>query len=72
MKYSQDVNVGYSFNDLIEAGVGYRLSDAILMNITGTFAKKFRVAYQYELTINKLESVSRGTHEIALGIRMGE
>ncbi len=72
VKYSQDFNAGYSFNDLIEAGVGYRLSDAILINITGTFAKKFRVAYQYELTINKLESISRGTHEIALGVRIGK
>lgn len=72
VKYSQEFNVGCSFNDLVEAGVGYRLSDAILINITGTFAKKFRIGYLYEITTNKLASVSRGSHEIALGVRIGK
>lgn len=70
VKYSQDFNVGYNYGGIVEAGIGYRTSDAILFNVTGILKKKYRIGYLYEMTINKLNSVSRGTHEIAIGLRI--
>jgi hypothetical protein len=32
--------------------------------------EKFRVGYSYDLTLNKLKSISRGSHEIVLGLML--
>ncbi len=71
VKYSQDFNVGFNWNDLVEARVGYRTSDAIIFNLTGIVAKNYRIGYSYDLTINQLSSISRGSHEITLGMQLG-
>lgn len=68
--YSQDFNVGYQWNEVLEAGIGYRTSDAIIFNLTGILAKKYRLGYSYDLTINQLSNISRGSHEITLGLRL--
>lgn len=70
VKYSQDVNVGYNWNQILEGRIGYRISDAIIFNLTGIIAKKYRIGYSYDMTINKLSNVSRGTHEITVGLRL--
>lgn len=70
VKYSQDFNMGYHYRNILEVGLGYRTSDAFLVNLTGIIASNYRVSYQYEHTVNKLSSISRGTHEIALGLRI--
>lgn len=68
--YSQDFNVGFNWKKLLEAGIGYRTSDAIMMSLTGIIAKNYRVGYMYEHTINKLSNISRGTHEVFVGFRI--
>ncbi|MFK7784010.1 MAG: PorP/SprF family type IX secretion system membrane protein [Crocinitomicaceae bacterium] len=70
VKYSQDFNVGFNWNDLVEARVGYRTSDAVMFNLTGIIAQNYRIGYSYDLTINQLSSISRGSHEITLGFRL--
>ena len=70
IKYSQDFNLGFNFRKILEISVGYRTSDAILFNLTGIIAKNYRIGYQYEFTVNKLSSISRGTHEIAIGLHI--
>jgi type IX secretion system PorP/SprF family membrane protein len=70
VKYSIDINVGYNWKDILQGGIGYRTSDAINVNLTGIIAKKYRVGYAYDMTINKLSNISRGTHEITLGLRL--
>jgi len=70
VKYSQDFNVGLNWNNILEGGVGYRTSDAIIFNLTGIIAKNYRIGYSYDLSTNKLSNVSRGTHEVTLGWRL--
>ena len=70
VKYSQDFNVGFNYNNIVEAGIGFRTSDAVLVNLTGIIKKNYRIGYSYGITINKLSSISRGTHEIAIGLRI--
>ena len=70
VKYSQDFNIGLNWNDILEGGIGYRTSDAIMVNLTGIIAQKYRLGYSYDYTINKLTNISRGSHEITLGLRL--
>ncbi len=70
VKYSQDFNVGYNWRNILEGGIGFRTSDAMTANLTGIIKKKYRIGYSYAITINKLSSVSRGTHEIAIGLKI--
>lgn len=68
--YTQNFNVGYRFKKVFEAGLGLRTNDAVLINFTGIFAKKFRVGYSNIHSINSLNSDKMGTHEFALGLRI--
>lgn len=70
VKYSQDFNVGYNWKNILEGGIDYRTSDAVIANLTGIIAKKYRIGYSYGYAINKLSSISRGSHEIAIGLRI--
>ncbi|PHR35617.1 MAG: hypothetical protein COA38_01835 [Fluviicola sp.] len=70
VRYSQDFNVGYNWKNILEAGIGYRTSDAVIVNLTGIIAKKYRIGYSYGYSLNKLSSVSQGSHEIAIGLRI--
>ncbi|MBU2019363.1 MAG: PorP/SprF family type IX secretion system membrane protein [Bacteroidetes bacterium] len=46
-------------------GLTYRTNDAIAIMIGGS-KNNFTVGYSYDLTVNKLSTVSRGSHEILL------
>lgn len=70
IRYRQDFNVGYSIKKFLEVGIGYRTSDAALINLTGIIKEKYRIGYSYAMTINKLSSPSSGTHEVTLGLRL--
>jgi type IX secretion system PorP/SprF family membrane protein len=70
VKYSQDFNIGYNWKNLLEGGIGYRTSDAIIFNLTGIITKNYRVGYSYDFTINALSNISQGSHEITLGMRL--
>ena len=56
----------FSFrDDLVAVGVGYRFGDAVLAAVAFTW-KGVRIAYNYDYTLNPLNSYSKGTHEIRL------
>lgn len=70
IKYSFDLNVRYFYeysnNKEFYGGLTYRNSDAAAILIGINPINNFTVGYSYDLTINKLASVSRGSHEIVL------
>jgi type IX secretion system PorP/SprF family membrane protein len=57
-----------NFNKFLTFGAGYRISDAICVNASYQFKEKIRIGYAYDLTINKLNGISRGSHEVLLGV----
>lgn len=67
VKYSVDINTRYFFkkdgDDIAYAGLTYRTSDALAIMLGYNAFKNFTVGYSYDLTINKLSSISRGSHE---------
>lgn len=74
VKLSSDINVRYIWNNAAYGGLTYRTSDAVAVMlgadlpklISGTYNRPdhFLIGYSYDITINKLSSISRGTHEI--------
>lgn len=71
-----DVNLTYMYDNMIWAGVTYRVSDAtaLMLGYQGTTkgAKPltYRIGYSYDLTMSKLKGYTSGTHEIILGFCM--
>lgn len=61
-----DVNLMAKYNNLIFAGVSYRLTDAVV-GIVGLEYKSFRVGYAYDYTLSAVKKHNDGTHEIMLG-----
>jgi type IX secretion system PorP/SprF family membrane protein len=51
----------------IRAAVQYRTSDSAAALLMWDIAGKFRIGYAYDLTLNALSGISRGSHEIAAG-----
>lgn len=68
VKYSVDINTRYFLkkdgNELGYAGLTYRTSDALGVMLGYNAFKSFTVGYSYDLTLNKLSSISRGSHEM--------
>jgi type IX secretion system PorP/SprF family membrane protein len=64
VKFSADLNARYIYDNKMYGGLTYRTSDAIAFMLGYKPMNELTVGYSYDLTINKLASVSRGTHEL--------
>lgn len=67
VKISSQINLVGILKDKYYLGLGFRTSDALIAMIGWDIKKKFRIAYSYDLTINKLSTVSKGSHEFVIG-----
>lgn len=63
VKTSADINVRALINEQFYGGLTYRTSDAIGI-MAGLSYGNFTFGYSYDITINKLSSISRGSHEL--------
>lgn len=76
VKMSADVTVRYHWQNMAYGGLAYRSSDAVaimvgaqplkIMNNDTSPLDNFVVGYSYDVNINKLSNISRGSHEILL------
>lgn len=66
VKFSADINARYIWRDIAYGGLTYRTSDAVAIMLGWVPLRNLTVGYSYDITINKLSSVSRGSHEIML------
>ncbi len=68
VKFSSDINVRY-MNEITSSGLQYyggitfRTTDAVAAMIGGSI-NNWTAGYSYDYTINKLSSISNGTHEL--------
>lgn len=63
-----DGNMKVAFRDKFWLGGGYRKNDSFSANAGFNIGYLFNVAYAYDFTTSKLNTVSKGSHEIVLGI----
>jgi type IX secretion system PorP/SprF family membrane protein len=65
-KTSVDLNARYMISNKGYGGLTYRTSDAVALMLGYNPLPNFTIGYSYDLTLSKLSSVSRGSHEILL------
>lgn len=66
VKFSADINARYIWNNIAYGGLTYRTSDAVAIMLGFVPMINFTVGYSYDITINQLSSVSRGSHEVLM------
>jgi type IX secretion system PorP/SprF family membrane protein len=62
-----DLNATYMYNNMIWAGLSYRMQDAIAPSLGMITKFGLKLGYSYDLTTSKIKGYSSGTHEIMLG-----
>ncbi len=63
---SMDITANFLFRGRIWAGVAYRSGDAISILTQVRISQSLSFGYSYDITINKLHTVSSGSHELML------
>jgi len=63
VQYSADINVRYIWDNRFYGGLTYRTSDAVA-GMIGVHFGPWTFGYSYDFTVNKLSTVSRGSHEL--------
>jgi len=62
---SADINVRAIWDDMIYGGLTFRPSDAVAL-MAGVQWNSFTFGYSYDITLNRLSSISAGSHEILI------
>ena len=68
MPLSAEANLKVAFSDKFWLGGGYRRQDSFSANFGVNLGYLLNMAYAYDFTTSKLNTVTRGTHEFVLGI----
>ncbi|WP_254640174.1 type IX secretion system membrane protein PorP/SprF [Chitinophaga sp. GbtcB8] len=68
---SFDVNAKVQYRDRIWAGASYRYKDGVAAMLGVNISSTFNIGYSYDYTGSSLNTVSRGSHEILVGILIG-
>ena len=64
VKVSADINARYIYQDKYYGGFTWRTSDMVAIMLGYMPMKDLTVGYSYDLTTNKLASISNGSHEL--------
>ena len=66
-----DINVKAQYRDLIWVGASYRVDYGYAGMVGMNVGSSFNIGYSYDLTTTDLNTVSRGTHELIVGVLIG-
>jgi len=66
-----DVNLKMQYRDLLWLGGSYRFEDGYAAMAGMNVGNTFNVGYAYDFTTTRLNTASRGTHEIIIGFLIG-
>ncbi|RDC58443.1 type IX secretion system membrane protein PorP/SprF [Pedobacter chinensis] len=65
---SMDINAKMGFRDRMWLGAGYRKRDALIVMAGFNINHLLNFTYSYDFTASALNQVSRGSHEVVLGL----
>lgn len=68
---SFDIGARFIFNNSTWLGLQYRTSNAMVFQIGSTIIKNLYLGYSYEHAIGAIQTANNGSHEIQLGIYLG-
>jgi type IX secretion system PorP/SprF family membrane protein len=63
-----DFNASFVFNNIFWIGASYRTEKAVVFMTEFHVTKNLRIGYSYDMYLNKLMTVNKGSHEIRLGL----
>jgi len=66
-----DIGLTYIYDQKIWAGLTYRTSMAIIANIGFTYTNMY-IGYSFDFTMQEIQRVTYGTHELTMAIRFGD
>lgn len=66
-----DLNVKMQYRDLLWLGGSYRLKDGYAAMIGLNTGNVFNIGYAYDFTQTRLNTASKGTHELMIGFMIG-
>jgi type IX secretion system PorP/SprF family membrane protein len=61
-----DINATLLYNNIIWAGVSYRVEDAVVLMAGVNVTNELRIGYSYDITTSAIRAYSAGSHEIML------
>lgn len=71
MKPLADMGLTYIYDQRIWAGLSYRTSRAIIANFGFTYTNMY-FGYAFDFTLQEIQRVTYGTHELTLAVRFGD
>jgi type IX secretion system PorP/SprF family membrane protein len=71
LKPQADIGVSYIYKEDLWAGVAYRTNSAIIANIGVRYENMF-IGYAFDFTLQEIQRVTYGTHEITVAIKFGD
>ncbi|MBC7849177.1 MAG: type IX secretion system membrane protein PorP/SprF [Chitinophagaceae bacterium] len=66
-----DINAKLQFQDLAWVGTSYRTGEGFAGMLGVNISNSLSVGYSYDYTTTKLNTVSKGTHELLIGFTLG-
>ena len=66
-----DMGITYIFHDDFWAGVAYRTSKAVIATV-GVRQKNIFIGYAFDFTLQEIQRVTYGTHEISVAMKFGD
>ena len=61
-----DLNVDVTYNERFTGGIGYRINEGLIIQLSVELQSGIKGGYAYDLTTSALGSYSSGTHELFL------
>ena len=71
IKPQADIGATYIYNQGFWVGLAYRTSGAMIANIGVKFQNMF-FGYAYDYTLQEIQSITYGTHEITVALKFGD
>lgn len=68
---SFDLNAKFQFRDRVWMGASYRIQDGFAAMFGVNVNSTINIGYSYDYTTSSLNTVSKGTHEILIGLLIG-
>jgi type IX secretion system PorP/SprF family membrane protein len=66
-----DINAKFQYQDIMWLGASYRYNDGFAAMLGVNLNHSINIGYSYDLQTSRLNTVSRGTHEILIGFLLG-
>lgn len=66
-----DVNAKFQYQDIMWLGASYRYNDGFAAMMGVNLNHSINIGYSYDIQTSKLNTVSKGTHEILIGFLLG-